>query len=92
MIEVLEKYIPHVIAALTQAGPDGLTVKALRARIGTGEQSIRRALSFLLAIGVVRESYCYKPGVRGAVPRIYTLAEPNALTPAATPPSAGERE
>jgi hypothetical protein len=30
MIEVLEKYIPHVIAALTQAGPDGLTVKELR--------------------------------------------------------------
>ncbi len=92
MLELFEQYRPRIVGALANAGGDGLTVRELRASLGTGEQSIRRALGFLLATGAVRESYRYKPGVRGAVPRIYTLAEPNALTPAATPPSAAERE
>ena len=92
MIETLEKYRPRVIAALTHAGPDGLTVKELRASLGDGEQIIRRTLGALLATGTVRESLRYRPGVRGAVPRVYTLAQSNALMPAATPPSAAERE
>ncbi|MGE6761105.1 hypothetical protein ACQKGO_24005 [Corallococcus interemptor] len=49
MIEALEKCIPHVIAALTRAGLDVLTVKELRGRIGSGEQSTRRALTLVLA-------------------------------------------
>ncbi|PTL79772.1 hypothetical protein [Vitiosangium sp. GDMCC 1.1324] len=91
MLELLEQYQQRIIAALTHAGADGLTVKELRANLGTGEQATRRTLGALLATGVVRESYRYKPGVRGAVPRVYTLAQSNALTPAATPPSAGEQ-
>jgi predicted ArsR family transcriptional regulator len=85
MIEVLEKYIPHVTAALTQAGPDGLTVKELRGHLGAGEQFVRRALTLLLATGAVRVSHRHRPGVRGAVPRVYMLADPNALTSVATP-------
>jgi predicted ArsR family transcriptional regulator len=74
MIETIESYRPHVIAALTQAGPDGLTVKELRASLGAGEQVIRRTLTVLLATGAVRASLRYRPGVRGAVPRVYQLA------------------
>jgi hypothetical protein len=74
MIEVLEKYTPHVIAALTQAGPDGLTVKELRGHLGASEQFVRRALTLLLATGAVRVSHRHRPGVRGAVPRVYQLA------------------
>ncbi len=92
MIETLEQYRPRIIDALTHAGPDGLTVKELRGSLGVSEQVIRRTLGALLTTGTVRESLRYRPGVRGAVPRVYTLAQSNALTPAATPPSAAERE
>jgi DNA-binding IclR family transcriptional regulator len=91
LLELLEHNQQRIIAALTNAGADGLTVKELRATLGTGEQATRRTLGVLLATGVVRETYRYKLGVRGAVPRVYMLAQSNALTPAATPPSAGER-
>ena len=89
MIEALEQYQPRVIAALTHAGPDGLTVKEIRASLGAGEQVIRRTLGALLATGTVRESLRYRPSVRGAVPRVYTLAQSNTLTPDANP---SERE
>jgi hypothetical protein len=91
MIETLEKYRPRVVAALTQAGPDGLTVKELRACLGDGEQVIRRTLGALLATGSVHESLRYRPGVRGAVPQVYTLTQSNALTlPATTGECGGE--
>ncbi|OJH35566.1 hypothetical protein [Cystobacter ferrugineus] len=89
MIETLEKYRPRVIAALTHAGTDGLTVKELRGSLGVSEQVIRRTLGALLATGTVRESLRYRPGVRGAVPRVYALAQSNTLTPDANP---SERE
>jgi hypothetical protein len=85
MIETLEQYRPRIIAALTQAGPDGLTVKELRASLGDGDQIIRRPLGALLTTGVVRESLRDRPGVRGAVPRFYTLTQSNTLTPDAHP-------
>ena len=92
MLEVIEEYRPQLIAALTHAGSEGLTVRELRERLGTSEQVIRRTLGVLTATGAVSESYRHVPGVRGAVPRVYTLAQPNTLTPTATQSSTAERE
>jgi hypothetical protein len=85
MIEVLERYLPHIISAFTQAGPSGLIVKELRASLGIGEQFARRALILLLAIGAACVSHCHQSSRRGSVPRVYLLAEFNVLAQAATP-------
>ncbi|MFP2964511.1 hypothetical protein ACLEPN_44140 [Myxococcus sp. 1LA] len=73
MIEQVEQYRPRIVAALTDAGPHGRTVKELCGALGAGEQAIRRCLAVLVAAGVVREFSKYQPGVRGAVPRAYSL-------------------
>ncbi|MFY2558388.1 hypothetical protein ACN469_12220 [Corallococcus terminator] len=73
MLEQVEQYRPHVIAALTNATPQGLTVKELCGALGAGEQAIRRCLAALVLTGVLRESARYTPGARGAVPRAYSL-------------------
>lgn len=91
MFEAVENYRPHVIAALCDAGPSGLTVKELRARLDAGEGVIRRTLTLLLCTGTVRESFRYTPGSRGAVPRVYTLAQPNDATLAVSPATAPEQ-
>ena len=67
MIETIESQRPHVIVALTQAWPDGLTVRELRASLGAGAQVIRRILTVLLATGAVRQFLRYKSGVVCAV-------------------------
>ncbi|WP_338867955.1 hypothetical protein [Myxococcus stipitatus] len=74
MLEQVEQYRPHVVAALTNSAPQGLTVKELCGALGAGEQAIRRCLAALMLAGVVRESARYTPGARGAVPRAYSLA------------------
>ncbi|MBU8901034.1 hypothetical protein KRR26_36150 [Corallococcus sp. M34] len=73
MIEQVEQYRPRIIVALTDAGPDGRTVKELCGALGAGEQAIRRCLAALVVAGMVRESMRYTPGVRGAVPRAYSM-------------------
>ncbi|WNZ66168.1 hypothetical protein QEG98_40325 [Myxococcus sp. MxC21-1] len=73
MLEQVEQYRPHVIAALTEAASQGLTVKELCGTLGLGEQAIRRCLAVLVVAGVVREFSKYQPGVRGAVPRAYSI-------------------
>ncbi|RJS27874.1 hypothetical protein DRW03_00095 [Corallococcus sp. H22C18031201] len=73
MIEQVEQYRPRIIVALTDAGPDGRTVKELCGALGAGEQPIRRCLTALVVAGVVRESMRYSPGARGAVPRAYSM-------------------
>jgi hypothetical protein len=87
MFEAVESYRPHVLMALGNAGPKGLTVKELRARLEAGEEVIRRTLTLLLSTGAVRESYRYTPGARGAVPRVYTLTQASNLTSAEHPPA-----
>jgi len=73
MLEQVEQYRPRVIAALTHAAPQGLTVKELCGTLGAGAQAIRRCLAALVLAGVLRESARYTPGARGAVPRAYSL-------------------
>ncbi|WP_141323175.1 hypothetical protein [Myxococcus sp. AB025B] len=73
MLEQVEQYRPHVIAALTDAGPKGRTVKELCSALGAGEQAVRRCLAALVLTGEVREAARYTPGARGAVPRAYSL-------------------
>jgi len=73
VIEQVEQYRPRIVVALTDAGPEGRTVKELCGALGAGEQPIRRCLAALVVAGVVREFSKYQPGVRGAVPRAYCL-------------------
>jgi hypothetical protein len=91
MFEAVENYRPHVIAALGDAGAQGLTVKELRARLEAGEGVIRRTLTLLLCTGVVREAFRYTPGARGAVPRVYALTQLNDATLAVSPAAALEQ-
>ena len=91
MFEAVESYRPHVIAALGDAGAQGLTVKELRARLEAGEGVIRRTLTLLLCTGVVREAFRYTPGARGAVPRAYTLAHADDTTPVVSSATALEQ-
>lgn len=91
MFEAVESYRPQVIAALGAAGPQGLTVKELRAHLEAGEEVIRRTLTLLLSTGAVHESFRYTPGARGAVPRAYALAQVSDLTPAVSPATVPEQ-
>ncbi|WP_141331038.1 hypothetical protein [Myxococcus sp. AB025B] len=55
MLEQVEQYRPHVIAALTDAGSKGRTVKEQCGALGAGEQAIRRCLAALVVTGEVLE-------------------------------------